>query len=75
MDKEYKIVGIERRQSNRSPIVEALMSGRTLLMPHGTAFSGYGTTLKRNGYRLHSHQASDGVVLWADPPEKSDGHY
>lgn len=64
---EFKIVGIERRGSNRSPLTEALMAGNTVLLPLGNRSVGaYAGTLKRRGFKVHQHQAEDGLVVWAE---------
>jgi hypothetical protein len=79
---DFEIVSDDRRNeaSTRghglfSPMNKALMEGLTVLVPFGdqkperlrsNIQSNATNSIRRHGWRIHTHVAADGVLVWAE---------
>ena len=74
MNKPFEIVDDKLRipepgargRGRVSELTQALMDGKTVMVPRDSKSGHHSTTLKARGYRLRQHQRAEGLVLWAE---------
>lgn len=77
MTDEFQVVSDELRSKRVanigiSPATQALIDGKTILVPGDFKSGRYFNTLRRNGMRLRQHRTEEGMVLWAEKIEPAD---
>lgn len=67
----------ERAQNAPSPLVQALIDGKTVIVKNGKHNTGgISNTLRKRGLRLRQHTRPEGLVVWAEPiPEPTNGDH
>lgn len=66
---DFKVVTDDYRRSRYGPLTQALIDGRTVLLPPGKTVANVFQTLRRNGFGLRQRKHPDGLVIWAERME------